>query len=151
MKGIVEGVVMPMLRERAPKLAQDISRSFEALLDDTSEIHQLPPYELYISVYRVEDEALVEVYSKGGEVLRTLDAKELLEQILATQLDQYNIILQQAIKWMLGDEKMSAQILEVLRQGSLKIQYNDEDELDFYTVREGTEELIDIQEFFTTL
>lgn len=158
MQDLVDYLVMPMLRERAPEIANALRKNFEVLITDTSELHEVPPYDLWCIVLERDNQAFCEVYINRShldktwvETLRQVDAKELVEVILAEQLSKYNALMKKAVMWLLGGDQMGANLVNLLKQGNLKAAYDDDENLLFFQIKDGKEKPVNLQEFVSSL
>lgn len=138
------------LKQMAPSIKDNILKSFEALIDETAQMKDLPSFDLSVHVERNDKEVLALVYW-DDILLRTI---VLTEMIAKTFEQSFSTVPKFALSWVekrMDGNSADAIVLDLLEDCTMLLKYNEEDELETYKVEGGQETYLDWGEFIANI
>lgn len=143
-------LIEQQLKVMGPGIANNILKSFETLIDETSQKEDLPPFELCITIQRKEQEVIAIVYWEDIS-LREIDIMGSILEIFEQSMANVPAIARPWIDKMMKGQTVEDIILDLLNDCSLLLKFDDDDELITYKVQDNQHTLIDWAEFIANI
>lgn len=140
------------LKSKIPQLKKDFEAIIESMLMQVAEAHQKNPYELVLIISVMEGKATARVFEADGKTLiDKMDIGAMVEAIFQQQLQVVPEQLQDLAKEQIGEQKIEDVVISNLKDRSIIIHYNEDDNFVFVQVTKTGTENIDLDIFFNSL
>ncbi len=140
-----------LLKINLPTLQKNLEAIIEDLLTDVADKNELNPFDLSLTLTKIENKAIGTVYTPDKKSIHQLDAAKMLEDLFYLQLEVVPVMLKSMVLKQVENVNIQAFILEHLSGMSLMMRYNEECQLQLFKITNQGTESIDIDEFFGNL
>jgi len=140
-----------MFKKRLPHLKGELCAVIESLLLQVADNTESNPFELVLILSKSKDLALGRVFNAEKKCLEKMDAGKIIKDLLSNTLNSFPEIVKDFALEKLEGEDVEQMIVESLQGRSLLIHYGENEELIFAEVTKKGKELLDVDEFISTL
>lgn len=138
-----------LLQQHKERLRKDLENVLEQVIGQVADAKELNPFDLVLRLSEKEDQAIAEVLTKTKVQLHNFDAGEMIEELLAKQLQVLPAPARKAVLERIGKESIKDQICESLKEnGALLIRYGKDYNFQYFQQQTGKLKRIDIDHFF---
>ena len=141
-------VFINQVRDYAKK---DVNLMIENIFDEIANKHQKNPFKLSLTLSKVDEIAIGEMFDENDEKLEQIDAGALIENLFKQQLQVIPQKFHAAILKQLGGDDPNKIVVDLLQDESMVISYDEKFKLVYFKVNESGLHPIDVDYFFENM
>jgi hypothetical protein len=134
------------------RLKKDLENVLEQVIGQVADAKELNPYDLVLRLSAQENLAIAEVLTKKKALLHDFDAGDMLEELLAKQLDVLPAVISSQVKKRLGNTKIRDEVRDSLKDnGAILVRYDKNFQFQYFQQQATKMKRIDIDSFFANI
>ena len=140
-----------LFKKQLPKLKKDLFAIIDDLILQVADQNEANPYELILVLSKDKNKAIARVFTQDNVLMAQTDAGEIMRNLLLQQLTVLPSFLKDYIFEQLAGEDVAQIMVDALEYSTLLIHYTDNEKLVFVEIRQGEQNILDLDDFFNNL
>lgn len=141
-----------LLAGQKERLRKDLENVLEQIIGQVADAKELNPFDLVLRLSAQGDLAIAEVLTKKKVQLHNFDAGDMIEELLAKQLEILPSIARKAVEKRIGNAKIRDEVRDSLKDnGAILVRYDANFKFQYYQQKTTKMKRIDIDAFFANI
>ena len=141
-----------LLAGQKERLRKDLENVLEQVIGQVADAKELNPFDLVLRLSAQGDLAIAEVLTKKKVQLHNFDAGDMIEELLAKQLEILPSIARKAVEKRIGNAKIRDEVRDSLKDnGAILVRYDANFKFQYYQQKTTKMKRIDIDAFFANI
>ena len=141
-----------LLAGQKERLRKDLENVLEQVIGQVADAKELNPFDLVLRLSAQGDLAIAEVLTKKKVQLHNFDAGDMIEELLAKQLEILPSMARKAVEKRIGNAKIRDEVRDSLKDnGAILVRYDANFKFQYYQQKTTKMKRIDIDAFFANI